>query len=113
MKFILMLITSIAVTAHAQSTSYIQQAARDACKCLEAPYAQTAAAMSAIKKAQQSGDMAKLLETQAQMMSVLQASSSCFEALSKKYPDIDQNDDLKKEVLALTQKMCPNPATAN
>ncbi len=100
-------------TSQLMAAPDLTKAATDACKCLEAPYAQTAIAMDAAKTAQQSGDMAKLLELQRQMMAVLQTSTSCFEALSKKYPGIDEDDELKKQVIDLTQKMCPNPMTGS
>ncbi len=112
-RFIMTACLGLLSTSQLIAAPDLTNAATDACKRLEAPYAQTTIAMDAIKKAQQSGDMAKLLKLQQQMMAVLQASTGCFEALSKKYPEIDQDDELKKQVTNLTQQMCPNPMTGS
>lgn len=88
----------------------LDQAAADACLCLEAPYNELSKALVVVKQAQKTGDMSKLMESQAQMMAILQSSASCFEDLSNKYPEIDKSDDLKKQVMEKTEKKCPNPA---
>jgi hypothetical protein len=91
----------------------LDQAAADACRCLEAPYSELSKTLITVKQAQNSGDMSKLMASQTQMIAILQSSASCFEALSKKYPEIDTSDDLKKQVVQKTESMCPNPAMSN
>jgi hypothetical protein len=59
-----------------------------------------------------SGDMSKIVAAQGEMMKVVDASSRCFEGLALKYPDIDQNDELKQIVMNKTEEICPNPAKA-
>jgi hypothetical protein len=108
----LILLASISITAISPLSAApdLDQAAADACQCLEAPYREISKALVTIKQAQNSGDMSKLMASQAQMMAILQSSASCFEGLSKKYPEIDNSDELKKQVAEKTEKMCPNPA---
>lgn len=90
----------------------LKQATKDTCKCLEAPYAQLEKAMEIISAAQTSGDMSQMMVAQGEMMGVLGASTQCFERLAQKYPEIDQSDELKQEVMDATEKECPKPASA-
>lgn len=87
----------------------IEKAAADACKCLEKPNAELEVITKTMKKAQKSGNMSQLLESRQEMMAVLQESADCFADLSKNYPEIDQSDELKNQVLEITNKMCPIP----
>jgi hypothetical protein len=112
-RFILLASISIITISPLSAAPDLDQAAADACQCLKAPYAEITKAVVAVKLAQASGDMSKLMESQAQMMAIIQTSSGCFSNLSKKYPEIDQSDELQKKVMEKTQAMCPNPAMAN
>jgi len=112
-RFILIVGLGLLYNSHLLAAPNLDQAAADACKCLEAPYAQTTIAMEAIKQAKKSGDMARVVESQGKMMEVLKASADCFITLSKNHPEIDQSDELKKQVIEKTEQMCPNPALAN
>ncbi len=88
----------------------LTEAANDVCKCLEAPQNQARKAMELINKAQASGNMSQLMAAQGEMMGVIGESSRCFEALSKKYPDIDKSEELQNKVMSMAEKQCPNPA---
>ena len=87
-------------------------AAEDVCECLEAPYAQAQKAMELISAAQASGDTSALIAAQGEMMSVINASSQCFEALTEKYPEIVQSEDLQIQVMNIADEQCPNPVSA-
>lgn len=109
-RFVLVTSLSLIVVFELAAAADLKQAASDACQCLETPYAQVSVAMKTAKQAKKSGDVAKLVESRKRIIEVIEESASCFEALSTKYPDIDQSDDLKQQVVTLTQQMCPNPA---
>jgi len=90
----------------------VNKAAEDVCECLKEPYIQVSKAMELIKAAQASGDTSALMAAQGEMMSVLNASSQCFEDLTKKYPEIVKSDELQAQVMLMADKQCPNPAYA-
>jgi hypothetical protein len=90
----------------------LQAAADDVCSCLEAPYNVVQRALDDLQKAQASGDYSKMTQAQGEMMGVMSASSKCFAELPAKYPEIEQNDELKSKVMALADKQCPNPAAS-
>ena len=112
-RLILLIGISITAISPLSAATDLDQAAADACLCLEAPYSELSKELVTVKQARNSGDMSKLMASQAQMMAILQSSASCFENLSKKYPEIDKSDDLKIQVMRKTEKMCPNPAMSN
>ena len=112
-RFFLLASISIIATSPLLAAPDLDQAAADACKCLKAPYAEISKAVASVKRAQQSGDMSKLMEVQSQMVTILQSSSRCFQALSSRYPDIDKSDELKKQVAEKIEKMCPAPVMGN
>ena len=112
-RYILLACLSIAAILPLSAAPDLDQAAADACLCLEAPYNEISNILIAVKQARQSGDMSKIVESKEQMMTVLQSSASCFEDLSNKYPEIDESEELKKQVLDKTEEMCPNPARNN
>jgi len=87
----------------------VNAAANDACQCLEEPYRQMTNTIEIIKQAQVSGDMSQLTSSQEEMMAAANAATPCFEALSKKYPEIDKSDVLKDKVMAIAEKQCPRP----
>lgn len=111
----LILLVSICVTVISPLSAApdLDQAATDACLCLEAPYSELSKALVTVKQSQNSGDMSKLIASQAQVMAILQSSTSCFEGLSKKYPEIDKSDEMKKQVAEKTEKICPHPVMSN
>ena len=88
----------------------LNQAARDACLCLEDPYLKTSKVLAELEQAKKSGDVEKLLESKRRVIDILSDSSVCFANLSNKYPEIDLSDELKKQVIEKIEKMCPNPA---
>ena len=90
----------------------LDAASNDACKCLEKPYKAAEENIKKIKQAQASGDMSNIAETQGELMGMLSASTKCFESLSKKYPQIDENKELQNKVMMMVEEKCPNPATA-
>ncbi len=88
----------------------LNEAADDVCDCLEAPYAQIQQAIELISAAQASGDMSALVAAQGEMMGVINASNHCFDALTEKYPEISQSEELQKQVMSIADEQCPNPA---
>lgn len=93
------------------AASDLNQAATDACACLKEPYAQIEKVMGMVQEAQASGDVSKIMAMQGEMMGSLSATQTCFDGLTKKYPDIDQDEKLKKQVMEIAEKQCPNPAS--
>ncbi len=112
MKTLFVATALLACSWPAWSGPDLDAAAADACACLKAPYEQVEKAMQLIRAAQASGDMSGLMAAQGEMMQVMNASGECFNGLVKKYPEIDKSDALKEQVMAKTEKRCPNPATA-
>ncbi len=90
----------------------LNEAANDVCTCMEAPYAQIELAIEMLNAAQASGDTSALITAQGEMMSVMNAASQCFNALTTKYPEISQNEALQQQVMAIADEQCPNPADA-
>ncbi|MCP4188595.1 MAG: hypothetical protein GY763_13405 [Gammaproteobacteria bacterium] len=90
----------------------LNEAANDVCDCLEAPYAQVQQAMELISTAQASGDMSALIAAQGGMMGAISASNQCFDALTEKYPEISQSEELQQQVMNIANQQCPNPAAA-
>lgn len=103
--------TLLFLSASVFSAPNLQQAAKDVCKCLEAPYEQAEKALKLLKQAQATGNTAELMSAQGEMMGTISASTNCFNNLEKKYQIISQSEKLQKEVMALTEKLCPNPIT--
>lgn len=99
------------LTAQPSLAADLQAAADDVCACLESPYALVEKAMNDLQKAQASGDFSKIMQSQGEMMGVMGATSECFEKMPARYPDIDKNDELKKKVMEITNRQCPNPAS--
>lgn len=110
MTRIIFLLSIFALSSQAWADPDLNEAADDVCECLEAPYAEVQKALGLIAAAQQSGDMSALVAAQGEMMGVIDASSECFEALALKYPEIDQSDELKAQVMEIADQKCPNPA---
>jgi len=88
----------------------LNQAAQDACLCLEDPYLKVSKVLIELEEAKQSGDVEKLLESKRRVIDILSESSVCFANLSNKYPEIDLSDEMKKQVIDKIEQMCPNPA---
>ena len=63
-----------------------------------------------LKNAQASGDMSQMMTAQGEMMGVMNASTRCFDALTQKYPEIAESDELQEKVMAIADEQCPNPA---
>ncbi|MFT5677246.1 MAG: hypothetical protein ACI808_003198 [Paraglaciecola sp.] len=90
----------------------LNEAAEDACDCLEGPYAEVQKVMELIAAAQASGDMAASTASQGEIMGVINAGNKCFEALTEKYPEINQSEKLQEQLMNIADKQCPNPAAA-
>lgn len=108
-RLILIAWLAILSSANLSAAPNLNKAAGDACKCLERPNSELTAISKTMKKAQKAGDMSLLQESRQQMMKILQASAKCFTDLSSNYPEIDQSDELKNQVLEITNRMCPIP----
>ena len=87
----------------------LDEAADGACDCLKGPYREAEKSLELIRDAQATGDTSKLMAAQGQMMGVINISNRCFAALAEKYPEIDRSDELKRQVMAKTETLCPNP----
>lgn len=98
-----------AITSEGISATNINNAANDACECLKAPYRQLEKVIISIKAAKKTGDMSQLQASQTDLIQLINSSTACFEGLSKKHPEIDKSDVLKKQVSDLTEKKCPAP----
>ncbi len=88
----------------------LEEAANDVCQCLGEPYKTIEKIVEDLKKAQASGDTTKLMQYQGEVMGAIQATTPCFENLAKKYPGINQDKKLQKQVMDMADKQCPNPA---
>lgn len=93
----------------AHSGPNLDVAADDLCECLVEPYKQLSRVSGTFKQAQASGDLSQLTAAQGEMMEVMNSSRPCFEGLSKKYPEIEKSDPLKKQVMQIAEKKCPSP----
>ena len=56
--------------------------------------------------------MPALIAAQGEMMAVMNAGSQCFDALTVKYPEISQSEELQEQVMNIADEQCPNPAAA-
>lgn len=108
-QLILVCLTWIAFFTEGHSDTNMNQAASDACLCLQAPYQQLEKVIASVNTAKTTGDMSQLQASQNELIQLMKSSTSCFEALSVKYPEIDESDTLKKQVGDMIQKMCPAP----
>lgn len=108
-KVILLLITALA--SQFSTAANLQAAADDVCSCLEAPYKVVEQALKDLQQAQTTGDHAKIIQAQGEMMGVMNASTQCFDKLPEKHPEIDQSEELQNKVMAMANKQCPNPAS--
>lgn len=87
----------------------VKQAANDVCQCLKEPFALLERLLPDFKAAEQTGEFSKLMQAQGEMMNILATATVCLEDLSTRYPNIEQNAELKAEVMAITDRQCPNP----
>jgi len=108
-QLILVCLTWVAITSDGFSATNINQAATDACVCLKVPYQQLEKVIASIQTAKETGDLSQLQTSQNELIQLMSSSTACFEDLSKKYPEIDQSEVLKKQVADLIQEMCPVP----
>ena len=90
----------------------IEAATRDACGCLEGPYALAESMIGEMSDAQASGNFNVLLAKQGEIMEVMDSYATCFESLPEKYPKIRDNQDLQHEVMKNIEKTCPSPFEA-
>lgn len=84
-------------------------AEKDVCKCLEAPQNQAMKMMELFDKAQASGEMSELQAARDDMQGIIEESGRCFAALPEKYPEIGNNEERQKEVMANAARLCPDP----
>lgn len=90
-------------------TVNLEQAADDGCGCLKAPHGKIEELAQVVQEAMDTQDMSKIMALQDEMMQVIDGSNECFGELKKKYPEIDQSDELKEEVTNLMKQKCPRP----
>lgn len=108
-KLSFLLIVASIFSSPAIAAADLDQAAVDVCQCLEEPHKQVKKAVAMIMEGKASGNMTQITSAQSEMMAVFKASAQCFESLSQKYPDINNSDELKKEVMARANQNCPSP----
>ena len=90
-------------------TANLEQAANDGCECLKTPHAKMEELAPVVQEAMDTQDMSKIMALQGEMMQVIDGSNECFGELKKKYPEIDQSDELREEVTNLMKQKCPRP----
>lgn len=95
--------------SHSVFAQDIDAAAKDACKCLEAPYELTEKILGELSAAQASGDYSLLLEKQTEIDKIAEDSNQCFIGLQSKYPDIDKSTELQQQVMKVVEQKCPSP----
>lgn len=95
--------------ANAGLTANLEQAAEEGCECLKAPHAKMEELAPVVQEAMETQDMSKITALQGEMMQVIDGSNECFGELKKKYPEIDQSDELKEEVTYIMKQKCPRP----
>ena len=105
----LSLLFGLLLSANGWAASDFNDAADDACDCLKETYDQASQLMVLLSEAQASGDMTPIMASQEKMMALASATSQCFEAMTKKYPDIAESDELKEKVMSIADEQCPNP----
>ena len=107
----LILALSLLRTGFAVASPDVQEAADDVCECMAKPNQLAEQVMKQAMQAQASGDTSAIMARQGELMNVMSAAVECFEKLPKKYPQIDQDEQLKKEVMAIADRQCPSPAS--
>lgn len=105
----LTLLFGLLLSASGWAAPDFNDAADDACNCLKGTYDQASELMVLITEAQASGDMTPVMASQEKMMALASATSECFEAMTEKYPEIAQSDELKEKVMSIADQQCPNP----
>ncbi|KHT62185.1 hypothetical protein RJ45_18675 [Photobacterium gaetbulicola] len=96
-----------------QPGNQLEKATDEICLCLEAPYQQAEKTLKQLLGAQLSGDLAKVTQSQDEMMAVINASRLCLESFHHLYPDIAQDMTLKGETLKRLDSKCPDPLSAH
>ncbi|WEM45842.1 hypothetical protein PTW35_22485 (plasmid) [Photobacterium sp. DA100] len=96
-----------------QADNQLEKATDEICLCLEAPYQQAEKTLKQLLSAQNSGDLAKVTQSQDEMMEVINASKLCLESFHHIYPGIAQNMTLKGETLKRLESKCPDPLSVH
>ena len=104
------LILPLFLLAPLASAADLQAAADDICECFKEPYALIEKTLAQVQQAQASGDYSKLAQAQGEMMGLMNGTEECFADLPAKYPEIDKSEELKRKVMEIVDKQCPNPA---
>lgn len=107
---VLSITVALSIATKGWTAPDLDAAAEGACECLKAPYDIARKALDELHKAQGAGDTSRLMLAQGEMMAVIDASSQCFTKLAQTYPEIDASYELKSQVMAKTETLCPNPA---
>ncbi|GAB6260538.1 hypothetical protein L4174_018330 [Photobacterium sp. CCB-ST2H9] len=102
-----MFLATLIMTAPVQADD-LDQAAKDVCGCLAEPYAALEKALQAMKT-EKGNDLSRLMSSKGELTQMLSATEACMEALRKKYPGINADQSLQKQVLDKTRQFCPNP----
>ena len=105
----LLLASALGASVAGAAAANLDAAAADACACLKEPYSKADQLVGLMMQAQATGDMSPVMAMQQDMMNLANATAQCFDTLSKKYPDIAASDELKQQVVAITDQQCPNP----
>ena len=103
---------SVSFMAGQSQAADIDAAAKDVCGCLTRPYAEAQRFMTMAMQAQATGDMTPLMAAQDEMVEMAKEAEVCYQGLVKKYPDIASSEPLQKQVMAVTDTLCPNPLKA-
>lgn len=82
------------------------------CDCLKAPYQEADKAMEMLAAAQKSGNLSALVNSQDEMMVVLNTARLCMEDIRERYPEIGQSTAAQDTVMKMTDDKCPNPLSS-
>ena len=87
------------------SSDPAEQAAKEACECLQPIYDQ----MEQLAEAMRSGDSSALSGMQAGMEQATK-SQACMVELQDKYPDIQEDAELQNRMTQRMNELCPQPS---
>jgi DNA repair ATPase RecN len=103
------LLTSIAgmvLSLAACSGDRVDQAAKEACRCLEPVYEKVNKLMGSA----QGGDMSAMATMANRIQASKNEADGCMNKLKEKYQDIDKDPERRRLVGVRMQQMCPRPS---
>ena len=110
--YLLTLLATLSLTLPFTTTAgpNLDQASKDVCACLAEPYRHAEKILANVKQAQAGGNLQEMMARQGELLAVISASTNCFADLAKKYPQIDADDSLERQVMTRAEQHCPRPS---